>query len=76
MPDYRAPLRDIRFVVHDVLDFEDHYRSYGREELNRGLLEGILGEELSHVQALDGMLAKLHWMSPAPTEVNNCETSR
>jgi alkylation response protein AidB-like acyl-CoA dehydrogenase len=41
---YRAPLRDIRFVVHDVLDFEDHYRSYGREELNRDLLEGILEE--------------------------------
>jgi len=41
---YRAPLRDIRFVVHDVLDFEDHYRSFGREELNRDLLEGILEE--------------------------------
>ncbi|MGB5101846.1 MAG: acyl-CoA dehydrogenase C-terminal domain-containing protein [Steroidobacteraceae bacterium] len=41
---YRAPLRDIRFVVHEVLDFEDHYRSFGREELNRDLLEGILEE--------------------------------
>jgi alkylation response protein AidB-like acyl-CoA dehydrogenase len=41
---YRAPLRDIRFVVHDVLDFEDHYRAFGREELNRDLLEGILEE--------------------------------
>jgi len=41
---YRAPLRDIRFVVHDVLDFEDHYRSFGREDLNRDLLEGILEE--------------------------------
>jgi alkylation response protein AidB-like acyl-CoA dehydrogenase len=41
---YRAPLRDIRFVVHEVLDFEKHYRSFGREELNRDLLEGILEE--------------------------------
>ncbi|MFO1394879.1 MAG: acyl-CoA dehydrogenase C-terminal domain-containing protein [Steroidobacteraceae bacterium] len=41
---YRAPLRDIRFVVHEVLDIEDHYRSYGREELNKDLLEGILEE--------------------------------
>jgi hypothetical protein len=41
---YRAPLRDIRFVVHEVLDFEQHYRSFGREELNRDLLEGILEE--------------------------------
>ena len=44
MYSYRAPLKDIRFVVHDVLDFEDHYRSYGREDLNRDLLEGILEE--------------------------------
>jgi len=41
---YRAPLRDIRFVVHEVLDFEDHYRSFGRDGLNRDLLEGILEE--------------------------------
>jgi alkylation response protein AidB-like acyl-CoA dehydrogenase len=41
---YRAPLRDIRFVVHEVLDFEDHYRSFGRGDLNRDLLEGILEE--------------------------------
>jgi alkylation response protein AidB-like acyl-CoA dehydrogenase len=41
---YRAPLRDIRFVVNEVLDFEDRYRSYGREDLNQELLEGILEE--------------------------------
>jgi hypothetical protein len=41
---YRAPLRDIRFVVHEVLDFEEHYRTFGRDDLNRDLLEGILEE--------------------------------
>jgi hypothetical protein len=41
---YRAPLRDIRFVVHELLDFEEHYRAFGREELNRDLLEGVLEE--------------------------------
>ncbi|HET9694249.1 MAG TPA: acyl-CoA dehydrogenase C-terminal domain-containing protein [Steroidobacteraceae bacterium] len=44
MYSYRAPLRDIRFVVHEVLDFEENYRAYGREELTRELLEGILEE--------------------------------
>ena len=44
MHTYRAPLRDIRFVVHDVLDFEENYRAYGRDDLNRELLEGILEE--------------------------------
>jgi alkylation response protein AidB-like acyl-CoA dehydrogenase len=31
-------------VVHEVLDFEDHYRSFGRHDLNRDLLEGIIEE--------------------------------
>ena len=42
MYSYRAPLRDMRFVIHEVLDFEERYRSYGREDLNRELLESIL----------------------------------
>jgi hypothetical protein len=41
---YRAPLRDIRFVVHEVLDLEQHYQAYGRDDLNKDLLEGILEE--------------------------------
>ena len=44
MYSYRAPLRDIRFVVHDVLDFVDHYRTFGRDDLSADLLEGILEE--------------------------------
>ena len=44
MYSYRAPLRDIRFVVHDVLDFVDHYRAFGRDDLSSDLLEGILEE--------------------------------
>ena len=44
MYSYRAPLRDIRFVVHEVLDINDHYRNFGRDDLNKDLLEGILEE--------------------------------
>ena len=44
MYSYRAPLRDIRFVVHEVLDFVDHYQTFGRDDLSRDLLEGILEE--------------------------------
>jgi len=25
--DYRTPLRDMRFLINDVLDFEDHYEA-------------------------------------------------
>jgi len=41
---YRAPLRDIRFVVHEVLDFVEHYRTFGRDDLSGDLLEGVLEE--------------------------------
>jgi alkylation response protein AidB-like acyl-CoA dehydrogenase len=41
---YQAPLRDLRFVIHDVLSFEQHYRAFGRDDLNNELLEGILEE--------------------------------
>ena len=44
MYSYRAPLRDIRFVVHEVLDFVEHYRTFGRDDLSGDLLEGVLEE--------------------------------
>ena len=66
---YRAPLRDIRFVVHDVLDFEDHYRSYGRDDLSGELLEGVLEDfgvkgEIIHVRP--GPVVTLYELEPAP----------
>ncbi len=42
MPDYKAPLREIRYVLHDVLDAAAHYRGLGREDLNAELIEGVL----------------------------------
>ena len=43
MPDYRAPLRDIRFVMNELLDAEKHYHSLsGCEEVTPDLLDAIL----------------------------------
>jgi hypothetical protein len=53
----RAPLRDIRFVVHEVLDFEQNYRAYGRDDLNRGQLEGILEEGARLLPRVEGHMA-------------------
>ena len=45
MPDYRAPRRDIQFLLHEVLNAEDHYRSLrGDEDVNRDLIDAILEE--------------------------------
>jgi len=45
MTTYRAPLRDMQFVMQDVLNFEKHYRSLPAcDEVNQELIDAILGE--------------------------------
>ena len=45
MPDYKAPLRDMRFVLEEVLDCERHYQSLsGGEPVTPDLLEAIINE--------------------------------
>ena len=45
MPDYKAPLRDIHFVMNDLLDSEAHYASLnGCEEVTQELASAIIHE--------------------------------
>ncbi|CBL45018.1 Acyl-CoA dehydrogenase [gamma proteobacterium HdN1] len=44
MPTYKAPLRDIEFVLHEVFDAEKHYQSLGFSDVNRELIDTILAE--------------------------------
>ena len=45
MADYRTPLRDMRFLLYDVFDFESHFaRLTDREVVTRDLLDPILDE--------------------------------
>ncbi len=42
---YKAPVRDIRFVTQDLLDFDRHYESLpGCDEANQELIDTILSE--------------------------------
>jgi alkylation response protein AidB-like acyl-CoA dehydrogenase len=42
MPAYKAPLREFRYVLHDVLGAGAHYRALGRDDINDELIEGVL----------------------------------
>lgn len=42
--EYKAPLRDIRFVLHELLDMEGHYAKLGLEDVNAELLDAFLEE--------------------------------
>jgi len=45
MPQYKAPVRDIRFVLHEVLDVSSHYSALrGNEDVNQELIDAILEE--------------------------------
>ncbi|MFV8819525.1 acyl-CoA dehydrogenase C-terminal domain-containing protein [Haliea sp. E17] len=45
MPDYKAPLRDMRFAMYEVLDFENHYQALpGAADTSRELLDAVLEE--------------------------------
>jgi alkylation response protein AidB-like acyl-CoA dehydrogenase len=42
MPAYKAPLREYRYVLNEVLGAAAHYRALGREDVNAELIEGVL----------------------------------
>ncbi|MCL7946056.1 acyl-CoA dehydrogenase C-terminal domain-containing protein [Marinobacter sp. ATCH36] len=45
MPDYKAPLRDIRFVMTELLDSEQHYANLeGAEDATPDMVDAIIGE--------------------------------
>ena len=45
MPEYKAPLRDIRFVRDEVLGYQEHYASLpGAEEATPDMVDAILEE--------------------------------
>jgi alkylation response protein AidB-like acyl-CoA dehydrogenase len=53
MPQYKAPLRDIRFVLYDVLDIEKHYAKLpGGEDLNAETLDAMLDEAAKLVETV------------------------
>ena len=44
MPEYKAPQRDMRFLIDDVFDFSAHYQSLGAHEASPDMVAAILEE--------------------------------
>ncbi|HKU42706.1 MAG TPA: acyl-CoA dehydrogenase C-terminal domain-containing protein [Polyangiales bacterium] len=69
MPQYKAPLRDMRFVLYDLLDIEQHYaRMPGASDLNREVLDAMLDEAAKLVETV---IAPLN----APGDAEGCHWS-
>lgn len=44
MSNYKAPIRDIQFVMNDLLDFEQHYQDLGYSDATPDLIDAVLLE--------------------------------
>ncbi len=45
MPEYKAPIRDIRFVLEELLDCDNHYPTLvGRAEFDKDLRDAVINE--------------------------------
>ncbi|MFT6904939.1 MAG: alkylation response protein AidB-like acyl-CoA dehydrogenase [Oleiphilaceae bacterium] len=52
MPDYKAPLREIKFIMNELLDSEKHYSHIGAEEASPDMVEAIIGEGAKFCEAV------------------------
>ena len=45
MTQYKSPIRDIQFVLHELLGIENHYQQLlGNDEVNRELIDAVIEE--------------------------------
>ena len=50
MTTYKAPIRDMQFVMQDLLNYEHHYQTLPDcEEVNSELIDAILGEAIAKI---------------------------
>jgi alkylation response protein AidB-like acyl-CoA dehydrogenase len=52
MPDYKAPLREIKFIMNELLDSEKHYSHIGADDASPDMVEAIIGEGAKFCEAV------------------------
>lgn len=52
MSNYRAPLRDIRFVLSEALRIQAHYDALGRSDVSADILDSVLTEAASFTEEI------------------------
>lgn len=50
MPEYKAPLRDMRFLIDHVFDFHTNYAALGAHDASPDMINAILEEVRSSVR--------------------------
>jgi alkylation response protein AidB-like acyl-CoA dehydrogenase len=52
MTEYIAPLRDMKFVLNEVIDIQNHYQKLGLEDINDDLVDAVLDEGARFTQGV------------------------
>ena len=50
MPDYKAPIRDMKFVMQELLNCHDHYQNLGYEDATPDMYDAIINEGAKFVE--------------------------
>jgi alkylation response protein AidB-like acyl-CoA dehydrogenase len=50
MPDYKAPIRDVKFVMQELLNCHDHYQKLGYEDATPDMYDAIINEGAKFVE--------------------------
>ncbi|MBY5992455.1 acyl-CoA dehydrogenase C-terminal domain-containing protein [Ferrimonas balearica] len=59
MPSYQAPLTEMRFVLHSLLDSAEHYAQLGYEEATPDLVDAVLEEAAKFTESVVAPLNRI-----------------
>ncbi len=65
MPEYKAPLRDMRFLIDEVFDFHGRYQALGASDATPDMVAAILDEGSKFCEQV---LAPIISLSSRPSE--------
>jgi alkylation response protein AidB-like acyl-CoA dehydrogenase len=73
MFEYKAPLRDYKFVMHELLNSDSHYQSLGYDDANEDMVNAILSEAAKFTEQVIAPINQIgdqqgcHWENGAVT---------
>ncbi|WP_193164777.1 acyl-CoA dehydrogenase C-terminal domain-containing protein [Microbulbifer hainanensis] len=59
MPEYKAPIRDMQFVLHELLNTQSHYEKFGYDDANAEMTDAILSEAAKLTEEVIGPLNRV-----------------
>ena len=73
MFEYKAPLRDHKFVMQELLNSDKHYQTLGYEDANEEMVDAILS--ISSFDNLTGIFKQTLLLNKSPETRNSSSSS-